>query len=611
MPIPRTSVDEPVAIDIRPRPILSFGITGHREISGEYDPILACYNSIVSEISTAFKNIVSREAAYFASEMFRLRAFAMAAEGADLIGLQAARACGAELVCILPFELEEYLHTFSSSEAGILARKIITEANSCFILPGSRAEGPLSYERANGVILANIDLLIAIWDGKRAKGRAGTGDVVQDAIVRGIPVIVIDPQSPGQPTVLTRPDDHELERPIAIDLIRRPAEIHLARLIEQTIAPPPNKVMRESLRDALEERPQPRKYRFEYSAMLALFRVSQANRKLANRRTPIPQNARAKNSGDSLQATSRTIRRFSTLAGYYSNVVRSSSTMEFFIILCLAIVSTSAGLRYQTITSYVIAGQTVLNGIVLLDVQLRNWRRWQERWLDYRSIAEQLHAVQFLHLLGLGVTSQRSVQNERREKSWVDWYVRRWERSLDTPKGRPNVEQAKQGLLEGHIHGQIEYHKDSVRRLGVFERRLSATSKLALAVAAVVAIALGVVYATGGWSTLSWKPWALVVLGFCPVLATALNGIRIDADLIRLVERSALTAAALTRLRLAVASSVMNYDQATFAAEKAAALMTDELAEWRFVLESRRIRNARRFGLGRRRFSRWYSTRTR
>jgi predicted acylesterase/phospholipase RssA len=89
------------------------------------------------------------------------------------------------LVCVLPFPLDEYQRDFSSPAAVTALRSLFESANAHLILPGERTEGARSYERANEVILANIDLLVAIWDGKRASGRAGTGDVVQSAIPDG------------------------------------------------------------------------------------------------------------------------------------------------------------------------------------------------------------------------------------------------------------------------------------------------------------------------------------------------------------------------------------------------------------------------------------------
>jgi hypothetical protein len=160
----------------------------------------------------------------------------MAAAGADLLVAQAARAAGSEIACVLPFALQEYLRDFSPPDAAA-AQAIIAGAKTRFVLPGERGE-PRSYERANEVILANIDLLIALWDGKRATGRGGTGDVVQSAISRGIPVIVIAPDDPAHAELLVAPGSQQLEKPIAVDLARKPAGSDLTDLVSQVLSPP-------------------------------------------------------------------------------------------------------------------------------------------------------------------------------------------------------------------------------------------------------------------------------------------------------------------------------------------------------------------------------------
>ena len=88
-------------------------------------------------------------------------------------------------------------------------------------------------------------------------------------------------------------------------------------------------------------------------------------------------------------------------------------------------------------------------------------------------------------------------------------------------------------------------------------------------------------------------PIAIVVFFVLPAMAAAFNGIRAAADLALLAERSAMMAAALSRLRRVVLSTAMNYDRIAVAAVRSAGIMGDELGEWRFVLESRRARARR------------------
>jgi hypothetical protein len=57
-------------------------------------------------------------------------------------------------------------------------------------IPGTDED---AYLAAGHRVVDNSDIMLAVWDGKPAKGKGGTADVVDYAIKRGIPLIHIDP----------------------------------------------------------------------------------------------------------------------------------------------------------------------------------------------------------------------------------------------------------------------------------------------------------------------------------------------------------------------------------------------------------------------------------
>ncbi|GAA3746716.1 hypothetical protein GCM10022402_27800 [Salinactinospora qingdaonensis] len=57
-----------------------------------------------------------------------------------------------------------------------------------------RTAGRTAYEAANSTILGNIDRLFAVWDGHPADGKGGTGDTVETAHAKGVPVEIIWPE---------------------------------------------------------------------------------------------------------------------------------------------------------------------------------------------------------------------------------------------------------------------------------------------------------------------------------------------------------------------------------------------------------------------------------
>ena len=145
------------------------------------------------------------------------------------------------------------------------------------------------------------------------------------------------------------------------------------------------------------------------------------------------------------------------------------------------------------------------------------------------------------------------------------------------------------------IPGQIDYHRQTFRQLGLLERRLSLAAHAALVASLAVAVAFGVAAVNaGGLDAVGWKPVAIASLAVLPSTKAALNGFQVEADLVRLVERSAHTIAALFRIRRAILAAPGDYDHVSFGMQRLAAIMGNELAEWRFVIESRRSRGARR-----------------
>ncbi|WP_336205692.1 hypothetical protein [Nonomuraea sp. LPB2021202275-12-8] len=52
---------------------------------------------------------------------------------------------------------------------------------------------PEAYASANGLLLKGADVLLAVWDGRPAKGVGGTADVVREARSRAIEVQIIWP----------------------------------------------------------------------------------------------------------------------------------------------------------------------------------------------------------------------------------------------------------------------------------------------------------------------------------------------------------------------------------------------------------------------------------
>ena len=581
-------------IDLRPPPVLAIGVVGHRgtEIDDENaKAVAATLDGLLHEIDALFRTIVGEERPFFADAKPVLR---VVGTGADVSALLAARRVGAEIACVLPFPRAEY----EQPAAHDLAPAVASATQSVFVLPGQHEEGVRACERANNVVLANIDLLVAVWNGARFDGRAGTGDVVQAAVSSGIPVIVIPTPVAGlgreaatSPKLLLGPGDDQLEHPIATDLTGAPLEA-LPRLLRDIVAPPTGTDKRKGLADLYAEQPGRHPRRFEYPLLLKMFAVDRVRvRSVA---------ARAEETSEPAPAIAELRLRtevIDALGIHYGRLFRSSNASAFLLIIFAALFSATLMILFNVFGIWIF-GQMLVTGLVLLDAGVGAKRRWHERWLDYRLLAERLRCLRFLHPLGLGLDRATGLAWERKQ-SWVEWYVRRSERALGTPSGEMQPEHiagAAQRLADVEIAGQIDYHRRAFRQLGLLEQRLAGVAQWSLWATTAMAALVGIV-ALVEWPLDPWRPLASLLLFALPAVTSAFAGVRAEADLVRLAERSAAAAVALARLRRVIGAAEPTYDRIAVAAMRAAAIMAAELSDWRFVLERRRAR-ARRVALG-------------
>src|SRR5436190_21040228 len=157
--------------DLLPAPVFSVGLTGHRAIAVQgsiAEAVERSVGDVFEALRRAVPSAVAQEQAYFSADPPVTRLITMGAEGAELLGIRAAIKTGLELSCVIPFSTNEYLRDFSPAAASE-AMKLLAQSGAPLELPGLRSEGARAYERANEIILSNIDVLVAVWNGERAR----------------------------------------------------------------------------------------------------------------------------------------------------------------------------------------------------------------------------------------------------------------------------------------------------------------------------------------------------------------------------------------------------------------------------------------------------------
>jgi hypothetical protein len=112
------------------------------------------------------------------------------AVGADQIFAECVVRRGGSLEAIIPFA--GYEDRFASGGGGNTYLKLLHQATRTVVLPrvGSDEE---SYYAAGRFIVDSSEIVIAVWDGRPAKGLGGTGDIARYALKTGKPVYHINP----------------------------------------------------------------------------------------------------------------------------------------------------------------------------------------------------------------------------------------------------------------------------------------------------------------------------------------------------------------------------------------------------------------------------------
>ncbi|WP_310397393.1 hypothetical protein [Hymenobacter sp.] len=151
-----------------------FGVTGHQVIPSEAIPFL---QKGMADIITSI-----REEIVCVSSL---------AAGADQLFAKAVLKAGGHLHAVIP--CKNYETAFSEKAQIAQFRKLLNKAENIEILD---YESPSedAFLKAGFQVVDLSDVLLAIWDGKKAKGKGGTADIVSYAKRQNKQVIVMWPE---------------------------------------------------------------------------------------------------------------------------------------------------------------------------------------------------------------------------------------------------------------------------------------------------------------------------------------------------------------------------------------------------------------------------------
>ena len=299
-------------------------------------------------------------------------------------------------------------------------------------LPGEQGQEPEGYAMVGRATVAHCDILIAVWDGLKARGRGGTGEVVELAVLRGVPVVHIapEPDRPARilwaafdPVVDTMGDDPMAER--AAD------REHVEIMLRGMLIPPPDPQEQQFLAHFMRERLPHFRLRIEYALLLTLAGVRRIKaRDLTEKQSlhwireewqQYRAAYRAHNVAAPLDLLEETYKWSDLLATNLAHTYRSGHIFSFVfggIAVCMGL---SAFMAPHLIYEFAVA-EMVITIAIILNAYIGTKKEWHRRWLDYRQLAERLRPMRSLKFLGIAAPDPPGTETNPVPQRWIDWY---------------------------------------------------------------------------------------------------------------------------------------------------------------------------------------------
>jgi hypothetical protein len=665
-----------------PRLALRIGVAGHRinrllAADADLAAVEQCAQALLREIAGAAEQLRVEQGEVYRDTRPLLRLISSLAEGTDQIVAAIAAREGYTIDVLLPGDADGYASYFQTpvgptsyeprdTLAALLENSAVGAVQT---LDGAFETEELrtaAYVVAGRALIQHSDVLIAVWDGSRARGPGGTADVVAQALRLDIPVLVIDPRSPASWHLFTVPSDQVESDTIAVgfaagsvlgssalllDILRKLLEAppvivgdddELAEPIRPYEPDTQRAVVRPKaispLAEYLRTRPGPAIGGFFNMIVrgIALERPSmpkflpRARQYVSNTieewrgiwKTPAPLPETL------TQPIERGILPYYAwadgLADRYGALHRD--VFSWMYVFALAAALAALGVHFGAVVMphkdpVIWVRLAVIEfgilGFILIMYWLANRGRYHRRWIDYRSLAEQLRTLIFLWPLGRPV---RTLQfhgesvTEAPHVTWIDWYHRAVIRELGLFPGRMSREHfaACQRLLADHVlAAQAKYHRHLAHRMHRVHHVIHTGATLLFVVAAVGSLyhlwhlwhdgflsysylVLGNLdessqYGVSARAAMNHVGGFGVVAVFLPTLAATMHGFLSQGDFENVRRRSKRMAAELGTLAPRVAALSPDPVALGDAAEEAARVMSDEVLYWRVFVRLKPI----------------------
>ncbi len=590
---------------VLPKPRLRVGVTGHR-IGTKFSQsqaaaVRSTVDGLLSDITALAQQCTKTNGWAFAVGEPVVSTISALAEGSDRILAEAGLAQNHPLNAILPFWRADYRCDFATEESRQVFDSLLAKADAVFELNGNRDNAERAYEAAGLLMLANSDIVIAIWDQLPADGIGGTAMIVEHAVAEGVPVILIDPETPAEASLLWRAD---LALPTARtgieDVPRRPLATILHAMIAILLAPPEG-AERAAFRTALAEKA--RRWNFALSYPLLLFLVAVRALRWSDVRLPDHRQDSAVRWRAYLDADTRN-RRLSTvvtaklldaysfadhLSIRYAQIYRSVYVFSYVAAATAVLLALLSLVLPAAVKPYLVVAEVILIVTILALIGQGARRQWHRRWLEYRRLAELLRHLRLLLPLASAARFDRPGNRSSRHGSWINWYARAIEREIPVPNlavDREYLAAVRDAVRAAELKAQIAYNRNNAVAMQKASDRLHVLGSSLFFATFVICVADLAVYFLSPALATAYREWGVVLTALFPTIGAAVNAIRAQGDFQSVAERSEQTAVNLEALDAALVEEPLEFARLADRIEKVADLLMADLVEWHVLFRT-------------------------
>lgn len=508
---------------------MRIGVTGHRTLD---DP-----EGAAADVAIALDRILAGQTVHSTdTTRVELTIVSALAEGADRVIIDQARAVAPlRLEAVLPMPRNDYVNDFTSAESRGAYQALLDDAATVTEIQSSEH----GYLRAGQAIVDRSDVMIALWDGKPARGSGGTAAIVAYARKRRTPLVWI--HMDGTHRITTEWGDGQAMSPL-----------------------PP----------------------------LPMSAAAFAELDRFNRWT-----SPAASTGDRLlpvwldSATARHLRTFVQWAApYFQRADENASRSQFrslAIVLALyalapaAVVLVTLQVTFNLTTWLTWAEFGVLLGISTILLGLLTIRRlqWHDDWVAGRALAERIRSAVFLGAAGVDIRPDASAEGRAYATPGDEWRERAfkeiWLRRPQALVNREDFGTLQTLLSDAWIGEQINYHTKAAAKNARSHDLLRGASFVLFGISVIAALLH------------AWDPFAkggllngVTFLAIAvPAIASAVTGYGAQREFAELADRSRRMEIRLldTRARMSAADSLETMQTLAYTAEQQ---LRGETADW-------------------------------